>query len=710
MHAHPSTRAEGIPAIQPPTFEQCGIFAVWGHPEAAKLACLGLYALQHRGQESAGICASDSRHLVWRKSRGLVAEIFIEPVLDELVGTMAIGHTGDSTPGDSSHLNAQPFTVESNKGQIAMTYNGSVTSASQVRNILYASQPTGEPEVILHLMARSREPTLPAALREALLRVQGAYSLVMLAPNQMIVARDPCGFRPLAMGSLSYDGRECPVFASETCAFDVVGARYEGEVQPGEMVIVSPEGTARERFAPEKPRSHCVFEHVCCSRPDSVVFGRSVQESREVLGRLLAREHPADADLVVAVPDSGVAAALGYASESGIPYREGLIRNHIVGRTLIEHSHAIRDFGVELQLNPVRFLIEGRRVVLVDDTIVRGPAMRKIVRMVRAAGAREVHFRISCPPTTSPCFYGVDVPSRHELIASTHSVEEIRRFFEADSLAYLSFGGLRQAVGDTNGRFCYACYTSSYPTALIFPAEEPPAQEPMAEPEFVALTLFGNQLKLVSITPDGEYRFLDEAQNLHNILLYVYSSETKALQVAVEELEYLVNDPHVKEADLQDFFERNPDFVKNDEYKKAHARVVLTRENAEPLKPDFVLEPINQSRLCDLLELKHPLAQVFALKARRTRFSAAVFEACAQLREYSLYFDERKNRETIHRNYGLLAYKPRLFVIIGRRGSVSPIELRNMELDTPHLHLRTYDDLLERMKARIGAMKEGRWR
>ena len=451
--------------------EECAIFAIYGHPEAAKLTYLGLYALQHRGQEGAGICTSDGRRLITRKSRGLVNEAFTEPVLGELTGTTAIGHTRYSTAGDSNHLNVQPFTVECNKGQISVARNGNLTNAIELRRELDAQgsifQATSDTEVILHLIARSRERCLADALREALLQVEGAYSLLVLSRDQLIVVRDPRGFRPLAIGFLSHDGHDCPVFASETCAFDLIGARYEGEVEPGEMILVGPGGMVRERFAPEQPRAHCVFEHVYFSRPDSTVFGRSVQESREMLGRLLARECPADADLVVPVPDSGVAAAIGYAAESGIPYRTALIRNHYVGRTFIEPSQAIRDFGVKLKLNPIRALIEGKRIILVDDSIVRGTTSRKIVRMVRSAGAREVHLRISCPPTISPCYYGVDTPSKGELIASSHSVEEIRKFVEADSLGYLSMEGLKQAVADQRRDYCYACYTSNYPTDLV---------------------------------------------------------------------------------------------------------------------------------------------------------------------------------------------------------------------------------------------------
>jgi len=452
--------------------EECGVFAIYGHPEASKLAYLGLYGLQHRGQESAGIAASDGRELRCHKAMGHVADIFTPPILEELAGELAIGHTRYSTAGDTVLLNAQPFSVTCNKGRIAVAHNGNITNAAELRKDLETDgsifQASSDTEVILHLVARSRERTLAGALREALLQLDGAFSLVFLAQDRIIVARDPCDFRPLAMGQMELSGgKVCCVFASETCAFDLIGAAYLNDVEPGEMVIVGPEGVTRERYAPARDRAHCVFEHVYFSRPDSIVFGRPVQHSREMLCRLLARESPADADLVVPVPDSGVAAAIGYSAESGLPFRVALIRNHYVGRTFIEPSQAIRDFGVKLKLNPVRHLLEGNRVVLVDDSIVRGTTSRKIVRMVRAAGAREVHMRISCPPTVSPCFYGVDTPEKSELIAANHSVEEIRRFVEADSLAYLSMASLRAAVADEAHEFCYACYSGNYPTELV---------------------------------------------------------------------------------------------------------------------------------------------------------------------------------------------------------------------------------------------------
>ncbi|MGO9095544.1 MAG: amidophosphoribosyltransferase [Bryobacteraceae bacterium] len=452
--------------------DECGVVAVYGHPEAANLAYLGLYALQHRGQESAGMASSDGREIHCVKRMGEVADVFTPEQLANLPGTMAIGHTRYSTAGDTNLHNAQPFAVSCNKGRIAVAHNGNLTNAAELRKELEDEgsifQASSDTEVVLHLVARSRERTIAGALREALLMMEGAFSMVFLAEDRVIVARDPQGFRPLVMGQMELSGgKKCYVFASETCAFDLIGAVYLNEVAPGEMVIAGPEGLTRERYLPEQPRAQCVFEHVYFSRPDSIVFGRPVQLSREKLGRLLAIEHPVEADVVVPVPDSGVAAAIGFAEASGIPFRHGLIRSHYIGRTFIEPSQAIRDFGVKLKLNPVRHLIEGKRVVLVDDSIVRGTTSRKIVRMVRQAGAREVHMRISCPPTKSPCFYGVDTPTKRELIAANSSVEEIRRFIDADSLGYLSLANLREAVDDARHEYCYACYTGDYPTELV---------------------------------------------------------------------------------------------------------------------------------------------------------------------------------------------------------------------------------------------------
>jgi amidophosphoribosyltransferase len=449
--------------------DHCGVFAVYGHPDAAKLAYLGLYALQHRGQESAGIAVSDGNDLICKKGMGHVDEVFPKDMIQGLPGRLAIGHTRYSTAGDTDLKNAQPLKVSCHRGQVALAHNGNLVNASAIRKDLESRgdifQTNSDTEVILHFFARSRQAGTPEAVAEALDKVVGAYSLVMLFKDAVYGIRDPRGFRPLSLGQL--DGAY--VLASETCAFDLINARFIRDIEPGEMVILDGRGVTSLRFAPPAPAAQCIFEHVYFSRPDSVVFGRSVQESREMLGRFLAREHPVDADVIVPVPDSGVPVATGFAEESGIPFRIALIRNHYVGRTFIEPDQAIRDFGVKLKLNPVRSLLEGKRVVLVDDSIVRGTTSRKIVRIVREAGAREVHMRISCPPTVSPCFYGIDTPTKKELIAATHSVEEIREYLGADSLGYLSVENLRRAVGDNEGRFCLACYTSNYPTAIQEP-------------------------------------------------------------------------------------------------------------------------------------------------------------------------------------------------------------------------------------------------
>src|SRR5438309_5131741 len=463
--------------------EECGVIAIYAHPEAEKLAYLGLHALQHRGQESAGIVTSDGMTLHPYKAMGLVADIFTEEVLSQLHGTLAIGHTRYSTAGDSALLNAQPILVQSNKGRVALAHNGNLVNAPEIRSRLETQgsifQTNSDTEVIVHLIALSKEHTLPEAMADALRRVEGAFSLVMISPDRIFAARDSRGFRPLAMGRISQQEgqkQDTIVFASETCAFDLIGATYEREVKPGELVVVGPEGITSRFYTSAAPQSSCIFEHVYFSRPDSIVFGRAVQESREELGRQLAREAPAEADIVVPVPDSGVTAAMGYASESGIPFRFGLIRNHYIGRTFIEPRQTVRDCGVKLKLNPVRSLLEGKRVVLIDDSIVRGTTSKKIVRMIRNAGAKEVHMRISCPPTISPCFYGVDTPSKKQLIAANKSVEEIREYIGADSLAYLSIEGLKRACGEgEKTTYCSACYTGKYPTDWVDVEEIQPA-------------------------------------------------------------------------------------------------------------------------------------------------------------------------------------------------------------------------------------------
>ena len=444
-----------------------------------------LYALQHRGQESAGIAVADGSHLQNIKGMGLVADIFTDDVLSKLSGDMAIGHTRYSTTGDSALLNAQPIRVDSTKGLIAIAHNGNLVNLGNLRTRLERAgaffQTTSDSEIILQLIAHSNETTLVDAIADSLGQVEGAFSIVMMTRDRIFAARDPRGFRPLSMGRISNDnGPDIIVFASETCAFDLLHARYERDVEPGELIMVTSDGKITTRkYASGIPQSSCIFEHVYFARPDSRIYGRWVQESREEMGRQLARESGVAADLIVPVPDSGVTAAIGYAAESGIPFRFGLIRNHYVGRTFIEPEQRVRDFGVRLKLNPVRNLLAGKRIILIDDSIIRGTTSRKIVRMVRAAGAAEVHLRISCPPTTSPCFYGVDTPSKKDLIAANNSVEEIRQFIEADSLAYLSLPGLEAACNASEKlQYCVACYTGVYPTEWVDVREILPAAAP----------------------------------------------------------------------------------------------------------------------------------------------------------------------------------------------------------------------------------------
>jgi amidophosphoribosyltransferase len=449
--------------------DECGVFGIFGHPEAASLTSLGLYALQHRGQESAGIAAGDGERMRIVRGMGEVADTFREDVVQKLPGHLAIGHTRYSTAGESRIENAQPFLIDCAHGQIAVAHNGNLVNARELRDDLVRAgsifQTTSDTEVVLHLYARSRAPSVEEAVVESIAQISGAFSMALLTKNRLIAARDPHGFRPLALGRLG----DAWIVCSETCALDLIGATYVRDVEPGELLVISDGGLRSIRPYPPAPLAHCVFEHVYFARPDSYVFGRSVSEVRTALGRTLAAESPIDADVVVPIPDSGVCAAIGYGEESGLPVRFGLIRNHYVGRTFIQPQQSIRDFGVKVKLNPVRSILEGRRVILVDDSIVRGTTSRKIVRLVKAAGAREVHVRISCPPTVSPCFYGVDTPSRRDLIGATHTVPEIRSFLGADSLAYLSLAGLRRAVGDGQ-TYCTSCYTGVYPVS--FPRDE----------------------------------------------------------------------------------------------------------------------------------------------------------------------------------------------------------------------------------------------
>ncbi len=446
--------------------DECGVFGIFGHPEAANMTYLGLYALQHRGQESAGIAASDGEQVRISREMGYVADVFDGETLSTLPGRLAIGHVRYSTAGESKLLNAQPILIDCAHGQIGICHNGNIVNARELRDDLVHRgsifQSSSDTEVILHLYARSRAASVEEAIVESVAQVQGAFSLAMLTKDRLIAVRDPHGFRPLALGRLD----DAWVVASETCAMDLIGATYVRDVEPGEVVVISAAGLRSIKPFPPAPLAHCIFEHVYFARPDSYVFGRSVNEVRTELGRVMAREQPVDADVVVPVPDSGVCAAMGYAEESGVPLRMGLIRNHYVGRTFIQPQSSIRHFGVKVKLNPVRSILAGKRVVLVDDSIVRGTTSRKIVKMVRAAGAKEVHVRISCPPTISPCFYGVDTPSKSELIAATHTLPQIREFLEADSIAYLSLEGLMSAVGSDRPSYCSSCYTGVYPVAI----------------------------------------------------------------------------------------------------------------------------------------------------------------------------------------------------------------------------------------------------
>ena len=443
--------------------EECGVFGIFGREEAANLTYLGLYALQHRGQESTGIATSNGEEIRLSRSMGHVAEVFDDDLLRTLDGVSAIGHVRYSTAGESGLANAQPILIDCAHGQIAVCHNGNLVNASELRRELVLEgsifQSTSDTEVFLHLYARSRASSVEDAVIESLRQLRGAYSVVILTKDRLMAARDPHGFRPLVLGRLD----DAYIFCSETCALDLIGAQYVRDIEPGELVIVTEAGLRSVRAFPPGPAAHCIFEHVYFARPDSYVFGLSVNEVRTELGRRLAREAGLEADVVVPVPDSGVCAATGFAEESNLPLRMGLIRNHYVGRTFIEPQQAIRHFGVKVKLNPVRSILEGQRVVLIDDSIVRGTTSRKIVRMVRSAGAREVHVRISCPPTVSPCFYGVDTPERADLIAATHSLDEIETYLEADSLAYLSMEGLLGAVGEKRSSYCTSCYTGHYP-------------------------------------------------------------------------------------------------------------------------------------------------------------------------------------------------------------------------------------------------------
>jgi amidophosphoribosyltransferase len=441
----------------------CGIFGIYDHLEASNIAYLGLYSLQHRGQESAGIVSSDGKQLHHFRQMGLVSEVFTRDTLRRLSGRSAIGHVRYSTAGSSDLKNAQPFMVDYAKGGIAIAHNGNLTNAFLIRSELESDgsifQSNMDTEVIVHLIARSKEKTFVERTIQALRQVEGAYSLLFLTEKEMVAVRDPFGFRPLVLGEL----KDSPVVASETCAFDLIGAKFIREIKPGEVLLINGNGTKSFAPFPQVQHHQCIFEFIYFARPDSFIFRRNVYEVRKSLGVQLAKESPAAVDMAIPIPDSGFPATIGYAQESHIPLELGMIRNHYVGRTFIEPEERIRHFGVKIKLNPVKGLMEGKRIVTVDDSIVRATTSRKINKMFRHAGAKEIHVRISSPPITHPCFFGIDTPRKSELIASSHNVKEIKKFINATSLNYLSLDGLKKCVKRDEENFCYACFTGDYP-------------------------------------------------------------------------------------------------------------------------------------------------------------------------------------------------------------------------------------------------------
>ena len=453
--------------------EECAVFGIWGDPEAGRMAYLGLYAQQHRGQEAAGITTlGHGGRQIHHKGVGLVGDVFPAEVLDRLTGKAAIGHVRYSTTGTSSLHNIQPLTAGLLTGPVAMAHNGNIVNSKPLRKELKKLgaifQGTNDTECLLHLLARHPSSNLVTCLKESVQRLDGAYSMVILANDKMVAMRDPRGMRPLVLGQRHLpDGGFAWVVASETCAFDLIGAKLIREIEPGEIWWVDGDGEHSERFSePASPTAKCVFEHVYFARPDSTVFGKSVYETRKKMGEVLAEENSVEADLVIPVPDSGVPAAIGYGQKSGLPFEFGIIRNHYIGRTFIQPSQSIRSFGVKIKLNPQKEILKGKRVIVVDDSLVRGTTSQKIIRLVRQAGAKEVHFRIASPPTTGPCYYGVDTPERGELIANQKSLEGIRQFIDADSLAYLTIEGMMRAVGAAKEGYCAACFDGNYPTDI----------------------------------------------------------------------------------------------------------------------------------------------------------------------------------------------------------------------------------------------------
>jgi amidophosphoribosyltransferase len=447
-------------------YEECGIFGIFDHPKAAHLTYLGLYALQHRGQESAGIISTDGRTTHEHRGMGLVAQVFDEEILKDLPGSRAIGHNRYSTTGRSRRVNIQPLLVDCRIGKIALAHNGNLVNAlerrreMEQRGSIFGT--SLDSEIILHLIARSKKEQVEDMIVEALSQVKGAYSLLLLTPDKLIGVRDPLGFRPLCLGCL--DGSF--ILASESCALDILGADYLRDIEPGELVVIDKGGIKSRIIGKSRRKAKCIFEFIYFSRPDSIIFGENVDKVRRKLGKILARHYPVDADMVIAVPDSSNTSSLGYAQESGIPFELGLIRNHYIGRTFIQPEQSIRDGNVRIKFNPVKGVLKGKKVVVVDDSIVRGSTMRKLVQMLKKAGAKEVHLRICSPPIKFPCFYGIDTPARQELIASSHTVDEIREYLHADSLEYLTLEELRSVVKDPDN-FCYACFSGEYPLPLL---------------------------------------------------------------------------------------------------------------------------------------------------------------------------------------------------------------------------------------------------
>lgn len=448
--------------------EECGVFGVWGHHNAAHITYYGLQSLQHRGQEGTGIAVTDGKQIHIKKGEGLVTEVFSKNDMDDLQGTGAIGHVRYATAGGSGPENVQPLLFKSQTGSLALAHNGNLTNATVLRSLLEAEgsifQTTSDTEVLAHLIKRSKRTQFIDQMKAALNMLQGAYAYLLMTETELIVALDPYGLRPLSIGRLG----DSYVVASETCAFDIVGADYIRDVQPGEMLIINHDGIRSEIFTTQTQMSLCTMEYVYFSRPDSDLQGMNVHTARKNLGKQLALEAPIDADVVTGVPDSSISAAIGYAEESGIPYELGLIKNRYVGRTFIQPTQQLREQGVKMKLSPVRGVVEGKRVIMVDDSIVRGTTSRRIVRILKEAGAREVHVVISSPPIKHPCFYGIDTSSREELIAGDKSVEEIRQIIGADSLTFLSVEGMLKALGrEQSGGMkgsCLACFTGKYPT------------------------------------------------------------------------------------------------------------------------------------------------------------------------------------------------------------------------------------------------------